>query len=90
MSVTARRMMGDLRSWRRIVSFGGFLGVRFLLMATPAVAQEGEPSAADSKAGWIFRWVNFAIVFGAIGYFAVKKFREPVAVAPQWTKTKAS
>ena len=43
------------------------------LAALPALAQEGESSPADSPAGWVFRWLNFAIVFGAIAYFAVKK-----------------
>ncbi|HYL68378.1 MAG TPA: ATP synthase F0 subunit B [Candidatus Limnocylindria bacterium] len=44
-----------------------------LLAALPALAQEGEASPVDSPAGWIFRWLNFAIVFGAIGYLAWKK-----------------
>jgi len=43
------------------------------LAAPPVCAQEGEASPADSTIGWVFRWLNFAIVFGAIGYFAVKK-----------------
>lgn len=73
MSAAVWRRMGGFGALKRTVNFGGFLGVWFLLMAVPAVAQEGEPSAADSTAGWVFRWVNFAIVFGAIGYFAVKK-----------------
>jgi hypothetical protein len=29
-------------------------------------------------------------IFIVLGIFTVKKFREPVAAAPQWTKTKAS
>jgi hypothetical protein len=29
-------------------------------------------------------------IFVVLGIFAVKKFREPIATAPQWTKTKAS
>ena len=45
----------------------------FLLIAvTPLLAQEGETSPADTPTGWAFRWLNFAIVFGAIGYLAVK------------------
>lgn len=39
----------------------------------PVFAQEGESSPADSTAGWVFRWLNFAIVFGAIAYLVVKK-----------------
>jgi F-type H+-transporting ATPase subunit b len=35
-----------------------------VLLAVPAFAQETSPSAAsDTSTGWIFRWVNFAIIF---------------------------
>ena len=51
----------------------GLLGVAILVAAMPLLAQEGEHSPADSTTGWVFRWLNFAIVFGAIVYFAVKK-----------------
>jgi len=57
--------MRRLRQW-------GFLAVFFLLAAIPVLAQEGENSPAETPTGWVFRWLNFAIVFGAIGYFAVK------------------
>jgi F0F1-type ATP synthase membrane subunit b/b' len=40
----------------------------FLLAAAPAVAQEGEPSPADSTTGWVFRWLNFAIVLAWMVY----------------------
>ncbi|MGH9748143.1 MAG: hypothetical protein ACRD59_18760 [Candidatus Acidiferrales bacterium] len=56
----------------RILRQLNFLAVAFLLVAMPALAQEGEASPADSPTGWVFRWLNFAIVFGAIAYFAVK------------------
>ncbi|MGA2509464.1 MAG: hypothetical protein ABSG27_04480 [Candidatus Acidiferrales bacterium] len=46
----------------------GFFGLLFLLMATPALAQESQPSPADSNVGWVFRWINFAIVLGLIVY----------------------
>jgi F0F1-type ATP synthase membrane subunit b/b' len=39
-----------------------------LLSASPAFAQESAPSPADSPLGWIFRWVNFAIVLGLLIY----------------------
>lgn len=32
-----------------------------LAVAAPVMAQEGE-SPADSQTGWVFRWINFAIV----------------------------
>jgi F-type H+-transporting ATPase subunit b len=45
----------------------------FLALATvPVFAQEGEASPADSTTGWVFRWLNFALVFGAIAYGVVK------------------
>jgi len=53
-----------------------FLVAFFLLRAMPALAQEGEASPADTPTGWTFRWLNFAIVFGAIAYFA-KKYGGP-------------
>jgi F0F1-type ATP synthase membrane subunit b/b' len=42
--------------------------VCLLLIAAPAFAQENEPSPADSTTGWIFRWLNFAIVLGIAVY----------------------
>lgn len=64
---------------RLLVPLGG-LGVLFFVGAAPLLAQEGSSPVADSSVGWIFRWINFAIVFGAIVYYAVKKggpyFRE--------------
>ena len=56
---------------RRILQRLNILAVAFFFAALPVFAQEGEASA-DSPAGWLFRWLNFAIVFGAIAYFAVK------------------
>lgn len=41
-------------------------GVLFVLTALPALAQEAAPSPADSPTGTIFRWINFAIIFGLI------------------------
>jgi F-type H+-transporting ATPase subunit b len=49
------------RAWACAVFF-------IVLAASPALAQEGEPSAADTTVGWVFRWLNFALVFGAIAY----------------------
>ena len=51
----------------------GSLITLILLAVLPALAQEGEASPVDSPDGWIFRWLNFAIVFGAIGDLAWKK-----------------
>lgn len=56
----------------RVVRQLNLLLLLFFFFAIPAMAQEGDASPADSPTGWIFRWLNFAIVFGAIVYFAVK------------------
>jgi F-type H+-transporting ATPase subunit b len=57
---------------RRLTVFGRF-ALLFFVSAVPLLAQEGESSPADSPVGSLFRWLNFAIVFGAIAWFAVKK-----------------
>jgi F-type H+-transporting ATPase subunit b len=45
----------------------------FFLTALPVLAEEGEKQdPADSPTGLIFRWVNFAIVFGIIAFLLVK------------------
>jgi F-type H+-transporting ATPase subunit b len=59
-------MMCHLRRLRSLV-------ILVLLAALPALAQEGEASPVDTPTGWIFRWLNFAIVFGAIAYLAWRK-----------------
>jgi F-type H+-transporting ATPase subunit b len=44
----------------------GLLGL-FSLLAASAFAQESSPSAAaDTSTGWVFRWLNFAIVFAGL------------------------
>jgi F-type H+-transporting ATPase subunit b len=54
----------------------GFACVFFLLTVVPAFAQEGEASPADSTTGWVFRWLNFVLVFGVIAW-AIVKFGAP-------------
>jgi len=44
-----------------------------LLSAAPAFAQEEGTQPENTTAGWIFRWLNFAVVFIAIVYVLVKK-----------------
>ncbi len=46
----------------------GALGVFLFCFAVPAIAQETEPSPADSPTGWVFRWINFAIVAALLVY----------------------
>lgn len=50
----------------RFTALTGLVGL--LLTAVPAFAQEGEASPADSPTGWVFRWINFAIVAVLIVY----------------------
>jgi F-type H+-transporting ATPase subunit b len=57
----------------RLLRAVGFLFTLVLLAAPPMLAQEGEASPVDTRIGWVFRWLNFAIVFGAISYLAWKK-----------------
>jgi F-type H+-transporting ATPase subunit b len=47
-------------------------GIALLLLAMPALAEESNPAPENSPAGWVFRWINFAIVFFAIVYFFAK------------------
>jgi F0F1-type ATP synthase membrane subunit b/b' len=63
-----------MRSMTRTVRVAGvfsFLGVFLLLTAGSVFAQEGE-ALTDSNAAWVYRWLNFAIVFGVIVYVALK------------------
>jgi F-type H+-transporting ATPase subunit b len=61
--------MRNLRSGSRALCF---LIIFLALASVPVFAQEGEASPADSTTGWVFRWLNFALVFGAIAYCLVK------------------
>jgi F-type H+-transporting ATPase subunit b len=65
-----------MRSAHRLWCAAGFVACFVLLAAMPALAQEGEASPADSRVGWIFRWLNFLLVFGAIAW-AIAKFGAP-------------
>ncbi|MGB7309407.1 MAG: ATP synthase F0 subunit B [Candidatus Acidiferrales bacterium] len=57
--------------WGRVRLAASFAAC-FLLLAAPLSAQDDQPSPADSSTGWIFRWLNFAIVL-AIVIYAVRK-----------------
>jgi F-type H+-transporting ATPase subunit b len=58
---------------RRFLAFASSGLLIALFTALPALAAEGaEPDPADSPAGLIFRWLNFLIVFGGIGYLIAK------------------
>jgi F-type H+-transporting ATPase subunit b len=57
---------------KRVARVLGLLAVFLLLAAWPVLAQENETPAAETPTGYIFRWLNFAIVFLGIAYAAVK------------------
>ena len=46
--------------------------VTCIFAAAPLLAAEGNESAADTAIGWVFRWLNFALVFGGGGYILAK------------------
>jgi F0F1-type ATP synthase membrane subunit b/b' len=51
----------------------GFLSVFLLVAVLPLLAAEREkPPPTESGIGLVFRWLNFAIVFGGIAFVAVK------------------
>jgi F-type H+-transporting ATPase subunit b len=58
---------------RRALSAVGLFVLLLLASAAPALAQEGRSSPAETGVGWVFRWLNFAIVIGLVAYYAVKK-----------------
>lgn len=48
-----------------------------IVAATPLLAaEESSPEPADTPAGTLFRWLNFALVFGAFAY-VLSKFGAP-------------
>jgi F-type H+-transporting ATPase subunit b len=58
---------------RRMLSALGFLSVFLLVAVLPLLAEEREkPPPTESGMGLVFRWLNFAIVFGVIAFVAVK------------------
>ena len=64
-------------SWlARFKKFAGICAGIFcvaLLTAAPAFAQEEATPPENTTAGWIFRWLNFAVVFVAIVWVLVTK-----------------
>jgi F-type H+-transporting ATPase subunit b len=58
---------------KRALSASGFLCVFLFLAVLPVLAEEREkPPPTESGMGLVFRWLNFAIVFGLIAYVAVR------------------
>src|SRR5271155_3187811 len=58
---------------KRLLSAFVFLSVFLLVVVLPVLAEEREkPPPTESGMGLVFRWLNFAIVFGLIAYVAMK------------------
>ena len=65
-----------MKSSRRALHLFASGLVIFFLTALPALAVEGSTEdPAASTAGLIFRWLNFILVFGGIGYLIAKHGR---------------
>jgi len=60
---------------RRIASQIAAVVVLHLVFFLPALAAEGEGGQESSPMEWVFRWVNFLIIVGALGYFIAKMGR---------------
>jgi F-type H+-transporting ATPase subunit b len=62
-----------MKSCRRFLAFASNALLISIFSALPVLAAEGaEPDPAESTTGLIFRWLNFLIVFGGIGYLIAK------------------
>jgi F0F1-type ATP synthase membrane subunit b/b' len=73
--------MKPRRWWLSLVFFLPLIA--FAGALRPAFAAEGgESNPAEEPLGTVFRWLNFALVAGAIGYLAVK-------YAPGWARRRA-
>jgi F0F1-type ATP synthase membrane subunit b/b' len=65
-----------MKSSRHFFAFASGAVFVFFVSTLPSYAAEGAGAdAAESSAGLIFRWLNFAIVFGGIGYLIAKHGR---------------
>lgn len=65
--------MRPTNALRRFLLYMSAALLTFFLTALPALAAEGaEPDPADTTTGLVFRWLNFVIVFGGLGYLIAK------------------
>jgi len=64
-----------MKSWRRAMPLFASGLLIFFLTALPVLAAEAEEKPGASTAGLIFRWLNFILVFGGIGYLIAKHGR---------------
>lgn len=62
-----------MKTCRRFLVIASSALTIYFFTALPAFAEEGaKADPAESLGGVIFRWLNFLIVFGAIGYVIMK------------------
>jgi len=62
-----------MKYFRRFLVPASGIFVTFFLLALPVFAAEAaEPDPAESSTGLIFRWLNFVVVFGGIGFLLAK------------------
>ena len=73
-SAQRHRQDGGAPVWRRIHWFV-LVGVLLLVLALPAHASEGGggDNLFTAPIGWVFRWIQFIVVFGGVGYLLAKK-----------------
>jgi len=63
-----------MKSWRHAMRLFASVLVIFFVTALPALAGEASvEDPAEATAGLIFRWLNFILVFGGIGYLIAKR-----------------
>jgi F0F1-type ATP synthase membrane subunit b/b' len=53
---------------RAFIAGAAIVAASLLWMAVPVLAQESSSSNTESTSGWIFRWINFAILLGILVY----------------------
>lgn len=59
--------------FRRLLAITSCALLALFLCALPVLAAEGaEPDPAETTTGLIFRWLNFIIVFGGMGFLIAK------------------
>jgi F-type H+-transporting ATPase subunit b len=57
-----------IRAVRNLFRSLARLGIFFVFLAASALAEEGNPSPADSSVGQVFRWINFILAVGIVLY----------------------
>jgi F0F1-type ATP synthase membrane subunit b/b' len=54
---------------RRITASAFSATALILFLAAPVFAGESGTPVEDTATGWVFRWINFLVVFGGVVYF---------------------